>query len=126
MRKRMLASMAAVIAWVAIASCRLPPPDSGVGRVIDCGSEAVQKRWPAVLAPLNSCLTGAAAGVSGCLLGLINPAAGVTYDVIVCLTRQQGSTFAHAAQANPKDRVSAQAAENARRFLDEQKVVFAK
>ena len=101
----------------ALSGCRVPPPDSFVGKLINCSSRSVQENWPTLLGPVNTCLTGAAAGATPCLLGLIKPTAGFTEDVVACLVNYQGQQFAASAQANSGDIRSARAALNAREFI---------
>jgi hypothetical protein len=103
--------------------CKVPPPNTVGGRVVSCTTQAVRDNWPAAIGPVNSCLVSASA--SACLLALIRPLAGITEDVVACLVRDQGSEFAHAAQANPGDTRSATAAANARNYLAEQGYTFA-
>jgi hypothetical protein len=104
-------------------SCRLPPPTSVTGRVIRCGSEAVKQNWPRVLPAVNTCLAEALAP-AGCLLALVDPAIGVTEDVIACLVRDRGEAFRAAATANPADDRSRGAAAAGRLFLADRGYVF--
>jgi len=123
--KRRLGEMAVVIFfWSAVAmGCRPPTPGTPAGDLIQCGTEAVQRNWPRVLGPANTCLTGGSA--TACLIGLIDPVAGITEDVIACVVRREGSDFNAAAQANPVDTRSARAASNARKFLGDRGYRFA-
>lgn len=101
-----------------IPSCRARP-DSGLGmpRVIDCASQAVAGHAPEALGPVNSCLAGEG-DIQACLLGLTQPAIGITVDVVGCLTRKEGSAASAASQANPSDTVDARKATRAKEFLE--------
>jgi hypothetical protein len=101
-----------------IPSCRARP-DGGLGapRVVDCASQAVAAHAPEALGPVNVCLAGQG-DVQACLLGLIQPAIGITVDVVGCLTRKEGSAASAASQANPENTVDARRAQRAREFLE--------
>lgn len=55
-------------------------------RVISCGSEAAKDCAGGALPAVSACLDGTG-DVTGCLLGLVQPAGCVTYGVIACLVR---------------------------------------
>jgi hypothetical protein len=113
-----------VVAWLlvfATASCKIPPlkvPKS----LIDCGTQAVRERGIALIAPVNTCLI--AQSPAACLLGLVNPALGITTSVLACVTRSAGSELSAAAQVNASDTVSKIGAENARAFIIDQGYQF--
>ncbi len=111
-----------VAAAVFATSCRLPPPGTTGRKLIDCSVDAVKRQAIGLIAPVNTCLTGGDA--RACLLGLINPAAGVTLDVIACVTRREGAEFAAAELINPADKGSARAADNARAFIAAEQIEF--
>lgn len=100
-----------------------PEPGTPTAKVVSCATESVKQHWPEALPAVNSCL--ASASVTACLLGLVNPVVGITYDTIACLVRHQGDEFARAAAVNPGDYRSRKLAAAARKFLDEQKISFA-
>jgi hypothetical protein len=101
-----------------IPACRAKP-DGGLGapRVIDCASQTVAAHAPESLGPVNTCLAGDG-DIQACLLGLLQPAIGITVDVVGCLTRKEGSAASAASQANPDDAVDAKRAARAKDFLE--------
>jgi len=102
------------------------PPGTGSPGIIDCTSQAVQKQWPRVLPAVNQCLVMAAeANWVGCLIGLIDPVAGVTESTIACLTSTSGARFRDAAEHNPNDGASARAAARAEEFVAKRGYRFA-
>lgn len=115
--------LAALSASLAVPSCRVPPPTTGVGKIISCGTDAVRSCGPMTLPAVNTCLAGDG-DVTSCLLGLIRPATCVTEEVVACLVRHEGAEFAHAAQANPDDVRSFRCADRAKTFLEQRRYVF--
>lgn len=107
-----------LVLLLALASCRMPPPSSG--KLIHCGGQVIGESWPTLLPLVNDCLgredLADQAAVNACLLALVKPAAGVTVDMIACMTHEQGGRFAESATANPADTRSARAAARARAF----------
>ena len=93
------------------------------GQAIQCGSEAIEKNWHKALPKVNACLT-MATGWEGCLIGLIEPAVGITEDVIACLVKDQGAKFADTASANPSDATSKDGAAHAAEFLQKRGYKF--
>lgn len=117
--------MLVFLSWCAVAigvqSCRVPPPGTPPGPIV-CTTEAIQKCWPGMIGPVNSCLTSMAA--VPCLLGLIQPTGCAVEQVIACLVQRQVGEFAAAARINPDDERSARAADNARQFIAERGYTF--
>ena len=113
---------ALALAVLTVGGCRLPPPGTPPQGPIACTVDAIQRCWPSVIGPVNTCLTGTSA--TSCLLGLIQPSGCAVESVIACLVRQQGAEFAHSARMNPDDVRSARAAENARNFLADRGYTF--
>ena len=115
---------AMAVASVLASGCRPPPPGEPTGSlVVRCASEAVQENWPRALPAVNSCLVRTD-DWRACLAGLIDPAVGITADVIACVVRHSGAEYHAAAQANTNDARSARAAEHARMWLGEKGYVF--
>jgi hypothetical protein len=113
---RVACYLALLSAFLALpVACRLPPPTSTLGKVIRCSTEAVEKNGPALVAPVNTCLTNDG-DATACLLGLVRPAAGITQEVIACVVRHQEKVFAESAAGNEADVRSWRAAERAREF----------
>jgi hypothetical protein len=115
-----IAAMKLLLALVllSVSACPKPTPDGGVVQgVIHCGSQAVQSCAGGALPAVNQCLTGTG-DVTGCLLGLIQPAGCITYQVVACLTRHEGSAAARAAELNPADTRDAWRAARAKEFLE--------
>jgi hypothetical protein len=115
---------ALIIGVVDLAACPHPTPGPGAPHgIVQCGTEAVQACAPSALPAVNECLSGSG-DVTSCLLGLIQPAGCVTYEVIACLVRHEGSAAEHAYQANPQDTRDHWRAQRAREFLEGQRVQF--
>jgi hypothetical protein len=113
----------ALVLLVAVAACPKPTPTGGVvGKVVDCSVQGVRDNALQLVPLVNDCLTGG--GWTGCLLGLIKPAVGITEDVIACVVQSSESSYARAARTNPGDTVSTTAAQNASRFLLERGYKF--
>jgi len=103
---------------VAIAACPRPQPQPGPAHgIVECGAKAVQACAPGALPAVNECLSGTG-DVTTCLLGLIQPAGCVTYEVVACLVRHEGQAAEHAYQANPKDTRDRWRADRAKEFLE--------
>lgn len=119
-----------ILLFVLALSCTPKPPtpeNPGSPRpaIVKCGVDAVTKAAPKALPLVNECLAAISGDVTSCLLGLIKPAIDITYEVIVCLTRNEGAAANAAAQANPENTVDARRAARAREFLAGQGVQFA-
>lgn len=101
-----------------LAACPRPQPgDPPKPGLVQCGGEAVQNNWPRVLPAVNRCLASMADSAwLGCLLGLIDPVAGITSDVIRCVTADSGKKFGDAALHNRSDAISERAAARAQEF----------
>lgn len=101
-----------------LAACPRPlPGEPTKPGLVQCGTEAIQSNWPRVLPAVNRCLAAAADSAwLNCLLGLIDPAAGITEDLIRCVTADSAKSFADAAAHNRSDVVSARAATRAQEF----------
>ncbi len=97
----------------------LPPP---VQKVIDCSGPAIRDRGLPLIPKVNACLLDPT--FMSCLIALITPVAGITEDIVACVVRSSGSSFAANAQVNPSDAVSKQNAERARAFLVERGYQF--
>lgn len=78
-----------------------PPPDSALGKVINCAGLNANQAIP-FIPKVNDCLTGAV-DWKGCLISLINPAANITTEVLACVTRDQGMKFAESADDQLED-----------------------
>lgn len=101
---------------VAIVACPKPPPGPGTPHgIVECGAQAVQACAPGALPAVNECLSGTGPVVP-CLLGKIGGC--VTYDVLACLVRHEGSAASAAYQANPEDTRDHWRAQRAREFLE--------
>ncbi len=111
-----------VAAAVFATSCRLPPPGTTGRKLIDCATDAVKQNGIGLIAPVNTCLTGG--DVQSCLLGLINPAAGITYDVLACVVRREGAEFAAAEAINANDTRSRRGATSARQWIAAEQIEF--
>lgn len=116
-----------VVLLLVLAGCPKPTPgEPQKPGIIQCASEAVQKKWPQVLPAVNRCLASAAdADWVGCLVGLIEPAAGITESVIACTVRSSGARYADAAKSNDADKMSVRAASRAQAFLADRGYRFA-
>lgn len=114
--------MAAALTVAALA-CRVPHPDTWQGKAIRCSGEALERCWPTVMGPVNTCLGGEEA--STCLLALIKPGTCTAEEIVACLVRKSGSEAVHASQANPADIRSARMATNAKAWIAERGYEFA-
>jgi hypothetical protein len=120
--KRLIAILLATLAAACFACGTLPPV---VGKTVDCSGESVRSRWVSILPAVNQCIGDVTVGdYTSCLLALVNPAAGISLDVVACLVRERGASAVHASQANPDDARSTRAAERAHAFLASQKIAF--
>lgn len=72
-------------------------------KVVACGEQVLSERFPELVPAVKVCLaaTDQASGVQ-CLLGLVKPAAGVTVDLIACLTREEALAATKKAGAGVK------------------------
>lgn len=122
---KLFAAFLLTLVLTSATGCRVPPPDSTAGKWIRCSGAAIEQNWHQALPAVNGCLTGIDDGWRDCLVGLINPAVGITEDVIACVTRDQGTKFADSALANGQDVRSLRAAERASAWLGERRYVFA-
>lgn len=118
---RIIHAIAVMFLAGALAGCPQPMPgpgNPGASPLIDCGVASVRDHALVLLPRVNDCLTNRG-DWKGCLIGLINPAAGIVEDVLACTTRSSGATFASAANANARDTVSAESAARAEAFTRE-------
>lgn len=123
---KVLAAVLLVLSVAALPACPHPQPGPvvpGPGKVITCGTNAIQTCGPEALPAVNECLAGLD-DVVGCLIGLIKPAGCLTYEVIACLVRHEGSAAGTAARANPADTVDVRRAARAKEFIDRQQIQF--
>lgn len=121
MRSFSLAAFLAVLSVLAVPACRVPPPDTKLGKVIDCTSKSVQENAISAVGPVNDCLTlPDDENWQACLVKLINPAVGITRDIVACVLRDSGELFAAMAETNSGDSRSARGAVRARSYIDEQ------
>lgn len=116
---RWLLTMVLGFAAAALAgSCRVPTPQSIGGRVISCSTEAVKTQWPKVVGPVNDCLTRPDGSDWRACLDVITSTADVAIDVVACVVKGQGASFADSAAVNPDDTRSARAAHRARQYVE--------
>lgn len=108
----LIASMGLISSFGCPGGCKVPTKQ----QVIACGSTAMQQNWPSVLPQVNGCLTSPG-DWEGCLIGLINPAIGVTEDLVACLVKDQGVKFSDSAKVNVNDTTSVMAAQRADAFI---------
>lgn len=108
-------------------SCKPPPgapPGTGVPGLLNCAAEAVKAKWPAVLPAVNRCLAAAATSEwFDCLLGLIEPTAGVTEEIIACTVQSSGRSYADAGARG--DVLSAKASARATEYIKQRGYRFA-
>jgi hypothetical protein len=100
-------------------ACPKPPPGPVEPHptVVECGTNAVAKCAPSALPAVNECLAGTGDVVS-CLLGLIQPAGCVTFEVIACLVRHEGAAARQAFELNPTDVRDQRRAARAQEFIN--------
>jgi hypothetical protein len=92
--------------------------------IVQCGTEAISRCAPGAVPAVNECLAGTGE-ITSCLLGLIQPAGCITYEVIACLTRHEGAAAERAFEANPADVRDQRRAARAQEFLDKTGAQFA-
>ena len=112
---------------IACMGCPKPTPgtvEPGHPGIVECGTNAVERCAPSALPAVNECISGQSDVVS-CLLGLIQPAGCITYEVIACLTRHEGAAAQGAYAANPDDTRDKRRAARAKEFLDKTGAKFA-
>jgi hypothetical protein len=128
MKLNTLLKLTVLVAALSVTACPHPGPgpgEPGVGsKIVHCGTDAVAKCAPGAMPAVNECLAGTS-DITSCLMSLIQPAGCVTYEVIACLTRREGTASRRAADANPDDTVSKRKASRAEEFLSKQGVQFA-
>ncbi|MGH8677183.1 MAG: hypothetical protein ACREUQ_02375 [Burkholderiales bacterium] len=109
------------------AGCPTPPrpgdPDAGVHvGIVDCSAQTIRDHALSLIPFVNDCLIKPS--YSACLLALIDPAVGITIDVIGCVVNARQNGFSANVAANPNDTVSLTAAKNAGNFIREQGLKF--
>lgn len=114
----------ALLLSLTVTACPHPGPNPGEpGKIVKCGTTAIQTCASEVLPAVNECLAGVS-DVTSCLLGLIKPTSCLSYEVIACLVRHEGAAAHEAAALNPRDIVDAQRAARSEEFLAKQSVKF--
>lgn len=118
-----------IILALFLCACPKPGPEPGYppvtpGGVISCAVTAVQQHAPEVLPKVNECLI-MKVGAVNCLIGLIQPAIGITLDVIACVTAHEGDAAGAAAALNPRDSIDVLRHKNAEEFIQSQNIQFA-
>jgi hypothetical protein len=117
--------LALLAMWMALPGCPKPIGEPGHPGIVDCTVQAVRDHGLALIPRVNDCLV-ASASWEACLISLIAPAAGITEDVLACVVQSSGRSAAASVEANPKDSLSAIAAERARNFVRTRGYVFAR
>lgn len=119
MKSSSLFALTLLSVFLALPACQPKPGANGLGSpgLVSCGTQAVAAAAPQALGPVNACLAGSG-DIQACLLGLIQPAVGITIATIGCLTRHEGAAASAASQVNPDDRVDRMKAQRARDFLE--------
>lgn len=118
--RRLMVAMTFVVLLGAVGAacpgCPTPPTTQGV---LNCLGPSVQQYGIPLIPKVNNCLTGTVDWM-GCLISLLSPAAGITEEVLACVTRDQGGKFAQTAD----DPLESQAACRADAFITEKKYEF--
>lgn len=105
----------AIVFFAFFAACPgCPNPTPTQQKWIDCTSAAVRTHGLPLIPKINDCVTGVF-DVTGCLISLISPAAGISADVLACVVRDQGKKFAETAD----DTLECNAMKNADTFIVE-------
>jgi hypothetical protein len=123
---RIIHAIAVMFLAGALAGCPQPMPgpgSPGPSPLIDCSIASVRDHALVLIPRVNDCLTNRG-DWKGCLIGLINPGAGIVEDVLACATKSSGTTFASSADANARDTVSAEGAARAEAFMKERGYQF--
>ena len=115
--------LAMLSVFMALPGCPKPTtsPDgpSSITKIIDCSEQAVRDHGIQLLPAINDCLAQSS-GWAACLGGLVQPAIGVTEEVVACATRAAG----RAAARTPSDSTSSQLAAHAADFLKQRGYKF--
>ena len=109
------------------AGCPKPTPgpgSPGSSGIVVCTTEAIRDNALALIPRVNDCLT-APSNWEACLIGLINPVANITEDVLACTVQTEARRASAAVEANPKDDMSGITAERARGFIKSRGYIFA-
>jgi hypothetical protein len=119
--RKVLGSAAALLTalvLLALPGCQPKPRTDGLGPpgIVRCGSEAVGKHAIDALPGINQCLAGEG-DVMACILGLVQPAAGILVDTVLCVTSHEGAAARAAATGNPFDERDRRRAARAEEFL---------
>ncbi len=113
------------LALISVPACPHPMPGEPTTgeRFVDCGKDVIRSQGIALIPAVNTCLV-TLGNPAACLLAMVDPVAGITFEMIACMVQSRGAQFNAAAQANPGDQLSKRAATNARTFLNDQGVRF--
>ncbi len=109
-----------------LAACPHPMPVSDpIAHVVDCTQRSIGSQLIGLIPAVNTCLVSLVTlSPTPCLLALIDPARHIGEDDLACLVRSRGAEFAAAGRANPADRTSNHAADAARVFMNERRIMF--
>ena len=118
-RKILNALALVLVLGIAGSACPSCPTTPDVMGVINCTGPAVQEYGIPLIPKVNNCLTGTV-DWKQCLISLLSPAAGITEEVLACVTRDQGGKFAQTAD----DPLESQAACRADAFITDKKYEF--
>lgn len=115
-------TLALLSAFLALPACthqQNPGDPSTTDKLINCGSDVVNKCASQALGPINTCLASLADSTESgkCLTGLIGPGICGVETAIVCLVRQSGSVAKAEATANAGNEVSMRMAINAHNWI---------
>jgi hypothetical protein len=115
------------LSWIATAvvcaalflGCQPRPRADGLGSpgIIDCGSKAVADHAIDALPGVNRCLSGEG-DIVACMLGLLQPAAGIVLDTVLCVSRHEGAAARASAASNPFDERDRRRAQRAAEFAE--------
>jgi hypothetical protein len=74
--------LAVLLGLSAVAGCPQPMPGPGHPGIIDCSAQAVRDYGIPLIPKVSDCLQQPS--FSTCLISLINPAVGITEDIVAC------------------------------------------
>jgi len=125
--KRLMSIIAclALVGFLAgfLTGCPRPIEPGKPASLIDCTAQAVRSRAIPLIPKVNDCLVQPSEWQK-CLIGLIDPVAGITEDALACTVQHNHGTAAAASSANPSDSLSRTRAERSQSFIKDRGYTF--
>jgi hypothetical protein len=103
--------------------CPRPIPGTGSPPPAKCSGHLLEECGPMALPLVSECLVGTT-DVVACILGITRLVGCATYEILVCVVKNQGDAAAAAYQANPKDTRDHWRAQRAQEFITKMHASF--